>query len=174
MTELSAVETVSREHQIFWMLVKKPFRRDDVARVYLAVQSALAHGQKSVDVGLLTTALMPEGRRTMDAACDAIGASGLAYFHWLFDVNLVSTGDGDYHHYAFHRRHDHAETLAWLRTASAPKSLQFRQEYERQRRRLEAKRLDLLSVYSPRLYVAATNEPQPTSSPNPGVYRPMP
>lgn len=141
-------EEIVREHQIFWMLVKKAFRRDDVARVYLAIQSALAHGQPTVNVGQLTASLLPEGRTTLEPVCDRLGADGLAYFHWLFEVGLVTPGDADHHHYRFHRRHDGAATLAWLRTAPFPKSLQFQQEYERQRRKLEARRAELLAVYS--------------------------
>ena len=135
------------EHQIFWMLVKKGQRRDDVGRVYLAIQSALAHQCATVDVGSLVGALMPEGRRTNDAACDQIGADGLAYFHWLYKVELTSPGRSDHHHYLFCRRGDGARVSAYLRTAALPKSLQFQQTYERQKRELEAKRARCLATY---------------------------
>lgn len=142
-------EPAVQEPQIFWMLVKKARRRDDVARVYQAIQAALAFKQETVDVGALLGVLMPEGRRTNDDACDAIGASGLAYFHWLYEVELTSPGEFDYHHYLFRRRNDGAQVLAYLRTAAFPKSLQFQQTYERQRRELEGKRAQLLAVYRP-------------------------
>ena len=58
-------EDVLTEQQIFWMLVKKARKRDDVGRVYLAVQAAIAYGQETVDVGWLTGAMMAEGQDAM-------------------------------------------------------------------------------------------------------------
>ena len=150
MSTASGPEAFITEHQIFWLLVKKAFRRDDVSRVYLAIQAAIAYQQATVDVGWLTGAILPEGRLTADATGDLIGADGLAYFHWIYEVELSSAGEADYHHYRFRRRHDSAQVLAHLRTATAPKSLQFQQEYERQRRKLEKKRSELLATYRPR------------------------
>ena len=88
---------VLTEHQIFWMLVKKARKRDDVGRVYLAIQAAIAYGQETVDVSWLTSAMMAEGQDTMNA--------------------------------------------------SAPRSLQFQQEYEREKRSLESRRAALLPNY---------------------------
>ncbi len=149
------------EHQIFWMLVKKASRRDDVGRVYLAIQAALAHQRTSVDIGSLLGAMMPEGRDRMDAACDRLGADGLAYFHWLYEVELSSTGDADYHHYQFRRRADGAQITAYLRTAPDPRSLQFQQEYERQRRKLEKKRAEWLTTYRPPRLFQTPSAPAP-------------
>ena len=140
-------EDVLTEHQVFWMLVKKARKRDDVGRVYLAIQAAIAYGQKTVDVNWLTGAMMPEGQDTMHAGGNPIGATGLAYFHWLYEIELVAVGETDCHQYRFHRRYDGAEIVALLRTTNAPRSLQFQQEYERERRCLESKRATLLPNY---------------------------
>ena len=140
-------EDFAPEHQIFWMLVKKAHKRDDVGRVYLAIQTAIAYGRETVDVGWLLGAMMAEGRLTMDTHCDEIGAGGLAYFYWLYEVELSASGDADYHHYRFRRRYDGAQVSAYLRTATAPRSLQFQQVYERERRKLEKKRESLLVNY---------------------------
>ena len=135
------------EHQIFWMLVKKAHKRDDIGRVYLAIQAAIAYGHKTVNAGWLMGAMMAEGRTTADTRCDELGAGGLAYFYWLYDVELSSPGAADCHYYRFKRRYDGAEVVAYLRTAHASKSLQFQQVYERERRRLETKRAALLPNY---------------------------
>ena len=140
----SNVPTVT-EHHLFWMLVKKARRRDDVGRVYLAIQAAIALGRQTVDVGWLMDAMMAEGQSAMEGGCEPIGAGGLAYFHWLFEVELLSTGEADSHDYRFLRRHDGARIVAHLRTAHAPRSLQFQQQYERERRRLEEKRINFLA-----------------------------
>ncbi len=147
MTVHSTRETFAPEHQIFWMLAKKAHKRDDVGRVYLAIQAAIAYRHDAVDVGWLMGAMMAEGRTTMDAHCDALGAGGLAYFYWLYAIELTSPGNADCHHYRFRRRYDGAEVTAFLKTAHAPKSLQFQQVYERERRRLEKKRETLLTNY---------------------------
>ena len=140
-------EDAATEHQIFWMLVKKARKRDDVGRVYLAVQAAIAYEQETVDVGWLTTAMMAEGQDATNADGDAIGARGLAYFCWLYEVELISVGETNCHQYRFHRRHDGAQVLALLKTANAPRSLQFQQEYEREKRYLESRRAALLPNY---------------------------
>ena len=139
----------TREHHLFWMLVTKAHRRDDVARAYLAIQAALAYRQETVDVDWLTGAMMPAGRRSPDPASDPLGAGGLAYFHWLFEVELLTPGEADCHQYRFCRRNDHAQITVHLRTAPFPRSLQFQQEYERQRRKLETRRALFLTDYRP-------------------------
>ncbi len=133
-----------REHQIFWMLAKGE-RDHPVGRVYLAVQAALAFGAATVDVGRMMGEMMARGRTAMDASCERLGGGGLAYFSWLFEVEFVATEDADRHVYRFCRRHDGKEVLATLRTADEPRSLHFRQDYERARRRLEKKRALLLA-----------------------------
>ena len=143
----SSRENFAPEHLIFWMLVKKAHKRDDIGRVYLAIQAALAYERETVDVGWLMGAMMAEGRSTMDTSCDDIGAGGLAYFYWLYEVELAAAGDADHHDYRFRRRRDGAQVFAHLRTATAPRSLQFQQTYERERRRLEKKRAALLANY---------------------------
>lgn len=140
MPGVSLKENFAPEHQIFWMLVKKSQKRDDVSRVYLAIQAAIAYGQETVDVDWLSGAMMAEGQPIAAAVGNGIGADGLAYFYWLYAVELVTAGDSDCHHYRFHRRYDGTQIIALLRTAPAPRSLQFQQQYERERRRLESKR----------------------------------
>lgn len=142
---LPALDAV--EHQIFWMLVKKAARRDDVARAYLAVQAALAYRQETAEIGWLVGAMMPEGQAVSNPDGEAIGATGLAYFQWLYEVELLAAGDADQHQYRFTRRADGAQTVALLRTSAAPKSLQFRQGYDRQLRKLEAKRAVFLASF---------------------------
>ena len=68
-----------REHHVFWMLVKGS-RDHPVGRVYLAIQAALAYGQASVNVGWLLGEMMAQGRKTMDASGEVIGAGGLGVF----------------------------------------------------------------------------------------------
>ena len=139
----------AREHQIFWMLVKGS-RDHPVGRVYLAIQAALAYGRETVDVGWLMGEMMAQGRRTADSSCDRIGANGLAYFHWLYEVELIAAGADDLHEYRFRRRADGKEVRAVLKTAADPRSLHFQQVYERERRRLEQKRAGFLTTYRPR------------------------
>ncbi len=147
MTIPSTRENFAPEHQIFWMLTKKAHKRDDVGRVYLAVQTAIAYRRETVDVGWLAGAMMADGRDAMDTRCDSLGASGLAYFYWLYEIELAAEGEADCHHYRFRRRYDGAQVTANLRTAPNPKSLQFQQTYEREKRRLEKKRETLLANY---------------------------
>ena len=139
-------EDFAREHQIFWMLVKGS-RDHPVGRVYLAIQAALAHGSETVDVGWLMGEMMAQGRKTMDASCDGIGAGGLAYFHWLYEVELAGVGEADTHEYRFRRRSDGKEIVALLKTAANPRSLYFQQACERERRKLEKKRAGFLAGY---------------------------
>ncbi len=147
MSERPCHEDTATEHRLFWMLVKKAQKRDDVGRVYLAIQAAIAYGQETVDVGWLAGAMMAEGQSSTGGPGDPIGAGGLAFFWWLYEVELSSVGEADRHQYRFRRRHDGAQVVASLRTADAPRSLQFQQEYERQRRYLEKKRAALLPNY---------------------------
>ncbi|MBE7210172.1 MAG: hypothetical protein INR65_04070, partial [Gluconacetobacter diazotrophicus] len=98
----------AQEHQVFWMLVKGA-RDHPVGRVYLAIQAALAYGQEAVDVGWLMGEMLAQGQRNTDAACDRIGAGGLAYFHWLFEVELAEAGAHETHVYRFRRRADGRE-----------------------------------------------------------------
>ncbi len=137
-------EDFVREHQIFWMLVKGS-RDHPVGRVYLAIQAALAYGCDQVNVGWLMGEMMAQGRKTMGSSCDRIGASGLAYFHWLYEVELTTAGPADVHDYRFRRRSDGKEILASLRTANDPRSLYFQQDYGRTKRKLEQKRAVLLA-----------------------------
>ncbi len=139
-------EDLVREHQIFWMLVKG-CRDHPVGRVYLAIQAAIAYGAERVDVGWLMGEMMAQGRKTMGPDCDSIGAGGLAYFHWLYEVELVEAGDTDYHEYRFRRRSDGKTVVARLKTGADPRSLHFQQAYDRERRKLEGKRAKFLVAY---------------------------
>ncbi len=135
-----------REHQIFWMLVKG-CRDHPVGRVYLAIQAALAYGAGRVDVDWLMGEMMAQGRKTTGPSCDNVGAGGLAYFHWLYEVKLIEAGSTDCHEYRFRRRSDAKEVLASLKTGADPRSLHFQQGYERERRKLEKKREKFLAGY---------------------------
>ncbi len=128
------------------MLVKGS-RDHPVGRVYLAIQAAIAYGAERVDVGWLMGAMMARGRKTMGPDCDDIGASGLAYFHWLYEVELVEAGSADCHEYRFRRHSDAKTVVASLRTGADPRSLYFQQAYERERRQLEKKRENFLAGY---------------------------
>ena len=146
MDRVPSREDFVREHQIFWMLAKGQ-RDHPVSRVYLAIQAALAYGAESVDVGRLMGEMMAKGRETMDPSCERIGSGGLAYFSWLFEVELVSAGEADSHIYRFCRRHDGKPVLASLKTDVEPRSLHFQQDYDREKRRLETKRAILLAQH---------------------------
>ena len=135
-----------REHHVFWMLVKG-CRDRPVGRVYLAIQAALAFDRERVDVGWLTGEMMARGQREMGSACEPLGAAGLAYFYWLYEVELVEAGEGDSHEYRFRRRRDGKEIVARFRTAAEPRSLYFQQAYERERRALEKRREKFLTTY---------------------------
>ena len=135
-----------REHHVFWMLVKG-CRDRPVGRVYLAIQAALAYDRERVDVGWLVGEMMARGQRTMEAAGEPIGAAGLAYFHWLYEIELSEAGEADSHQYRFRRRHDGKEIVAVLRTAAEPRSLHYQQAYEREKRALEKRRATFLTGY---------------------------
>ena len=139
----------AREHQMFWLLVTKGHRRDDVARAYLAIQAALAYHQPTLDPAWLMGAMLAEGRRSLAPSAEPLGPEGLAYFHWLYETELLTPGDADIHAYRFRRRSDDAHLTVQLRTAPNPHSLQYRQRYERQRRALEEKRARLLAANPP-------------------------
>ena len=140
----------AREHQLFWLLVTKGHRRDDVARAYLAIQAALAYRQPTLDTAWLMGAMLAEGRRSPAPVAEPLGPEGLAYFHWLYETELVSSGDADTHVYRFRRRSDDAQITVQLRTSADPRSLQYQQRYERQHRALEEKRARLLAANPPR------------------------
>ena len=128
------------------MLVKGS-RDHPVGRVYLAIQAALAYGRETVDVGWLMGEMMAQGQKTTGPDCDHIGSGGLAYFHWLYEVELAGAGATDTHEYRFRRRADGKEVVALLRTGADPRSLHHRQAYERTRRKLEQKRASFLAGY---------------------------
>ena len=140
----------AREHHLFWLLVTKGRRRDDVARAYLAIQAALAYGQPTLDAAWLMGAMLAEGRRSPAPVAEPLGPEGLAYFYWLYEAELLSEGEADTHAYRFRRRSDDAQITVQLRTAPEPRSLQYQQRYERQRRALEEKRARLLAANPPR------------------------
>ena len=138
-------EEIVREHHVFWLLVKAG-RDGAVARVYLAIQAALAYNAERVDAGWLMGETMARGRRTTGPAHEPIGAGGLAYFYWLYEVELVRAGEDDVHEYRFRRRHDGKEIVALLGTATNPLGLYFQQAYARQKRALEKRRQQFLSA----------------------------
>ena len=135
---------------IFWMLVKGS-RDHPVGRVYLAIQAALAYGTaKSVDVGWLMGEMMAQGRKTMGPSCENIGASGLAYFLLALRGRAgrsgrcprITTNTGSA------AAADGKEVWLALKTGSDPRSLHFKQSYEREKRKLETeKRRKFLAGY---------------------------
>lgn len=146
MIPASGREDFAREHQIFWLLVKGS-RDHPVGRVYLAIQAALAYGRATLDVGWLMGEMMAQGRKTTDSTDENIGPGGLAYFHWLYEVELAEAGATDQHGWLFRRRSDGKQVLATLRTGADPRSLHFQQAYARERRKLEEKRAKFLAGY---------------------------
>jgi len=134
------------EHDIFHKLAKK-FRRRDVEEVYLAIQSAIAFGRKEVDVGSIIGKIVPEGRMTASPFCENIGASGLAFFFFLFHVDLVEAGLTDYHFYRFVRRYDGAKTTAYLKTALHPNGDDFRSEYNQWFKKLDRARDRIIETH---------------------------
>jgi hypothetical protein len=130
---------IQPEFFIFHELIRR-YRRTDVAGVYLAVQAGLAVGLNKTNVGLIMGEMMPPGRQHMDAYCPPIGASGLAFFHFLFHTELAEAGSTDYHYYRFTRRWDGKTTLAYLKTDLNPTSEQFQREYQEKLRKLDKAR----------------------------------
>ncbi len=128
------------------MLVKG-CRDHPVGRVYLAIQAALAYDRERVDAEWLMGEMMARGQQAQGGAGECLGAEGLAYFHWLYAVELVEVGEGDCHGYQFRRRHDGKQVVALLRTAANPRSLHFQQAYDRERRLLEKQREKFLVGY---------------------------
>ena len=142
-------EDAVREHHVFWMLVKG-CRDRPVGRVYLAIQAALAFDRGRVDVSRLMGEMMARGQRSMTSTGEAIGAAGLAYFHWLYEVELAEAGDAEVHSYRFRRRHDGKEIIALLATAANPLGLYFQQSYAREKRALDKRRQRFLAAARPR------------------------
>jgi hypothetical protein len=136
---MPTAKEIQPEFFIFHELTRR-YRRPDVAGVYLAVQAGLAFGLERTDVGRLMGQLMPPGRDHMNAYCPPIGASGLAFFHFLFHTELTEAGATDYHHYRFTRRWDGKTTIAYLKTDSRPTSPHFQTEYQEQLRKLDKAR----------------------------------
>ena len=135
------------EHDIFHMLVRR-YKRPDLNRVYLAIQSALAYQQTKLDVGWLMGQMVAEGRGTiLDRYCDPIGPEGLAFFHFLFQTELVEEGLTDYHTYRFTRRYDGATVLAYMKTASDPSGVRFKRDYHRQLSKLDRSRDHIVATH---------------------------
>jgi hypothetical protein len=118
-----------------------------VEEVYLPIQAALAFGQKTVDAGLITGRILPEGRMTMDRYCPNIGASGLAFFHFLFVTKLIDEGMTDYHTYRFARRYDGATVDAYMKTDCKPSSADFQEEYDEWLRKLDRARDQIIQKH---------------------------
>ena len=131
----------------FWMFFDlcKRGKRDDVEQVYIAIQASLAYQVKAVDVGPLLAKIRPPRYRGLDDGYDpAIGMSGLAYFNWIYDLELIDQGNTDYHTYLFRRKHDKRKVEVTLKTTLEPKSVRAKEDYEEQLRKLEKWREKLL------------------------------
>jgi hypothetical protein len=132
------------EYLIFADLCKR-YRRGDVERVYIAVQAGFAFGAQSVNIGTLLAKIRPPGYPGLDAGyAPAIGTSGLAFFNWIYDVELVEEGDGVRHTYQITRKHDHRTILAILKTDKDPAGESGMAAYDEQLRRLTKSRDSLL------------------------------
>ena len=132
------------EFWIFFDLCSQ-YRRRDVEQVYIAVQCGLAFKVEVVDVGPLLCRIRPPGYRGLDDGYDpGIGSSGLAFFNWIFDIELVDQGSTDYHRYRFTRKHDKRSTLVELKVESNPLGELSQFHYRTQLKKLEKSRDNLL------------------------------
>jgi hypothetical protein len=131
----------------FWMFFDlcKRHRRPDVEQVYLAVQSGLAYKVKRVNVGPLLSEIRPVGYRGLDDGFDpGIGMSGLAFFNWIYKIELEDEGHTDYHTYTFTRKHDNKKILLTLKTTNDPRSEFADRDYRQQLKKLEKSRNTLM------------------------------
>ena len=121
------------------------YRRVDVERVYIAIQAGYAFETDCVDIGPLLLKLRPPGYPGLDAGyAPAIGTSGLAFFNWIFDIELVRESEGIRHTYQITRKHDRQSILAILKTDKDPEGESAKTAYEEQLRRLTKSRDSLL------------------------------
>lgn len=111
---------VVRENAIFHALVSK-HKAHAAFWTYIGVQSAiLAKCTDVVDFASWLSALAP-GHPDL-AENDSVpwlGASGLAYFQWLYDVDVADVGRTDYHTFKFTRKADGKSVLVVLKTTDA-------------------------------------------------------
>lgn len=133
------------ECDIFHKLTKK-HKREDIDGIYCAIQAAMAYNCEKVDVGALVGKIMPRERKTTDCYCSNIGAVGLAFFHFLFDVKLNEAGSTDYHEYIFTRKFFPKTVVAYMKTASNPSGDKFRAAYNKQVSLLEKERQKILDT----------------------------
>jgi len=67
------------------------------------IQAGFAFESECVDIGPLLLKLRPPGYPGLDAGyAPAIGTSGLAFFHWIYDVELAERGEDIRHTYQNH------------------------------------------------------------------------
>jgi hypothetical protein len=132
------------EYLIFSDLCKR-YRRTDVEQVYIAIQAGFAFGADCVDAGKLLLKLRPPGYQGLDAGyAPSIGISGLAFFHWIYDVELVEEGSGICHSYQITRHHDRQTILAIIKTDKDPAGESAKSAYDEQLRRLVKSRESVL------------------------------
>jgi len=128
------------DYLIFSDLCKR-YRRSDIEQVFIAVQAGFAFGARSVDVGPLLLKLRPPGYPGLDAGYSpSIGTSGLAFFRWIYDVELAEEGPGLCHSYQITRLHDHKTILAIIKTGKDPAGDAAKEAYDEQLRRLTKSR----------------------------------
>ena len=132
------------DYLIFSDLCKR-YRRSDVEQVFVAIQAGLAFGARRVDVGPLLLELRPPGYPGLDAGYSpSIGTSGLAFFQWIYEIELAEEGPGLCHTYEIRRRHDQKRILAVLKTDKAPSGDAAKAAYDEQLRRLVKSRESVL------------------------------
>jgi hypothetical protein len=132
------------EFLIFYELCRR-YRRADIEHIYCAVQAGLAFGLKVVNVSELLWRIRPPGYHSLDRGYEPdIGAGGLAFFYWLYEINLLNQGGGDTHFYQFTRRHDKVSATVIVRTGDEPSSQIGKLEYERQFAKLQRSREAIL------------------------------
>ncbi len=137
---------IRNEFDLFHLLTKK-YGRQDIEEIFLAIQSGMAFNAKRVDVGRVCGQMMAFKGRIMDTYCAPIGASGLAFFSFLFKVDLEREGGSDYHDYRFIRRHDGVMLIAKLKTATAPESPKFAACYNEMFQKLVRQREYFIKKY---------------------------
>lgn len=123
----------------------KRYRRSDIEHVYIAVQAGFAFGVDCVNVGPLLAKIRPPGYPGLDAGyAPAIGTSGLAFFNWVYNIELAEEGSGICHTYQITRKHDRRTILGNIKTDTDPASDSAKSAYDEQLRRLTKSRESLL------------------------------
>jgi len=134
------------EFMVFEKLCKR-YRRDDVVQVYTGIQSAIAFKAKRILMSQVLGKILPISSQGLGSIDPGIGMSGLAFFNWIYEVELIQEGSTNYHEYLFRRRHDNAELTVDLKTTNDPNSHHSAEDYREQLTKLERSRDDIFVKY---------------------------